>query len=247
MNSASRCLDWSVLTLAIILGVGSVALFAWEGRPVLVPLNFSEPTALAWDALLSSFFFLQHSGMVRRSFRAHLSAVVPLRYDGAIYAIASGVALTLVVVFWQPTGNHLLVLEGYARWTATACSILAVAAFAYTAYVLRPFDPLGIRAIWASLHNRLSRPSSFVVRGAYRWVRHPLYSCILVLLWAGTDLTSDRLLLNILWSAWIWVGAMLEERDLVVEFGAAYRSYQRNVPMLIPWRGRVDFDSASRA
>lgn len=240
MARSTRWLDWSVLILAVVLGAGSVALFAWPGRPLSVPLNLPEPAALAWDASLSCFFFVQHSGMVRRSFRRRLSAIVPLRYDGAVYAIASGIALLAVVVFWQPTGNRILTLEGFARWIAAGCAMLAAAVFAHTIYVLRPFDPLGIRSIWANLHGRVSRPSSFVARGAYRWVRHPLYSCIIVLLWAEPDLTSDRLLLNVLWTAWIWLGATLEERDLAAEFGEGYGSYQRQVPMLVPWRGRVD-------
>ena len=48
-------------------------------------------------------------------------------------------------------------------------------------------------------------------------------------------MTADRLLLNGLFTAWIVVGALLEERDLVREFGEAYRGYQRRVPMLVPW------------
>lgn len=39
--------------------------------------------------------------MVRRPSRARLARIVPARYDGAVYAIASGIVLTLVVLFWQ--------------------------------------------------------------------------------------------------------------------------------------------------
>ena len=35
-----------------------------------------------------------------------------------------------------------------------------------------------------------------VTTGPYRWVRHPLYFSILVLIWFCPDLTLDRLLLN---------------------------------------------------
>jgi protein-S-isoprenylcysteine O-methyltransferase Ste14 len=44
----------------------------------------------------------------------------------------------------------------------------------------------------------------------------------------------DRLLFNILWSAWIYIGTVLEERDLVEQFGDAYREYQKKVSMLFP-------------
>ncbi len=241
MNMATKWLDYSLLTLAILVGVGSVALFAWNGRPVFVPMNWPLPKALAWDALLSLMFFVQHSGMVRRSFRRRVAAFAPLRYDVAIYAIESGVALALVVVFWQPTGHHLLVLGGIARWIAGACGVLAVGIFAWSGYALGMFDPLGLRPIWAHLRRRPSGSAPFVVRGPYRWVRHPLYSCILVLFWSNPDVTADRLLFDVLWTTWICVGAVLEERDLVADFGDVYRQYQHQVPMLVPWRGRVAF------
>ena len=67
-------------------------------------------------------------------------------------------------------------------------------------------------------------------------LRHPLYFFVLLLIWSCPDLTVDRLLFNVLWTAWIFVGTCLEERDLVAEFGDAYRRYQESVPMLIPWR-----------
>jgi protein-S-isoprenylcysteine O-methyltransferase Ste14 len=63
-----------------------------------------------------------------------------------------------------------------------------------------------------------------------------MYTLTLVLLWSYPDLTLDRLLLNLLWTSWIWVGSVLEERDLVEDFGDAYRGYRRRVPMLLPWR-----------
>jgi methanethiol S-methyltransferase len=49
-------------------------------------------------------------------------------------------------------------------------------------------------------------------------------------------LSKDRLLLNVLFTIWIVLGARWEERDLTAAFGDAYRTHQRGVPMLIPWR-----------
>ena len=63
-----------------------------------------------------------------------------------------------------------------------------------------------------------------------------MYSAALLLFWSYPDLTADRLLFNVLWTLWVVVGTVLEERDPVVAFGDPYRDYQRQVPMLIPWR-----------
>ncbi len=240
MTAARAWPDRAMMALAVVLGAGSVVLFVFMDRLRVVRLGWPDPWALAWDAGLSLLFFLQHSGMVRRSFRARLAAVIPQRHQGAVYAIASGVALALVAVLWQHTGTHLLALGGPLPWVARALAVLAFALFVGSAIALGPlFDPLGLGPIRAHLHGIPERPPSFVVKGPYRWVRHPLYSCVLVLLWCGPEVTADRLLLDVLWSAWICVATVLEERDLVADFGDAYREYRRAVPMLVPWRGRV--------
>jgi len=81
-------------------------------------------------------------------------------------------------------------------------------------------------------------PAPLTIRGPYRWVRHPLYLFCIVAIWAGPDITADRLLYNIMWTGWIVIATMLEERDLVAVFGTTYQAYRARVPMLIPWRVR---------
>jgi len=75
-----------------------------------------------------------------------------------------------------------------------------------------------------------------VAQGTYRWVRHPMYFVVLLMIWSYPVLTVDRLLFNMLWTIWIVIGTVLEERDLTAKFGDDYREYQRKVPMLFPTR-----------
>ncbi len=74
------------------------------------------------------------------------------------------------------------------------------------------------------------------MKGPYLWVRHPLYFFSLVMIWANPHFSYDRLLFNIMWTVWIIIGTMLEERDLVADFGDGYRDYQKRVPMLMPYK-----------
>jgi len=236
-----------MVILSVVLGVGSVVMFAMLQSIRWVDMGWPDSFALPWDALLSLAFFVQHSGMVRRPVRAWLAAILPSRYQGALYSVTSGIVLALVVVLWQRSETRLLALEGIPRWTAQSLSVLAVVAFVLAARSLRrSFDPLGLRPIRAHLRGQRDSAPDFVVRGPYLWVRHPLYSCVLVLLWTNPDVTADQLLLSVAWSAWIWGATMLEERDLVAEFGESYRAYQRQVPMLVPWRGRVTLPQRQR-
>ena len=70
-------------------------------------------------------------------------------------------------------------------------------------------------------------PAVFIVRRPYRWVRHPRYLVAIMLLWSCVDFTSDRLLLNVLWTDWVCLGTRLEQIDLVSDFGGVYEKLSR--------------------
>jgi len=238
MNGTNRLLANSIMLLAALCGTVSIGLFALAPTGSLRVFQAQWPVAgvLCWDAALSLLFFLQHSGMVRRGFRARLAGFIPLWCYPAVYAIASGIALSAVVLFWQPSGRHLLVLQGLPLRIAQGGSFIAIAFFFWGVLALKGFDPFGLSPIRAYLKGSQEPQLAFVVRGPYRCVRHPLYFSILLLFWLYPDVTLDRLLFNVLWTAWIWIGTRLEENDLENEFGDSYRRYRRAVPMLIPWR-----------
>jgi protein-S-isoprenylcysteine O-methyltransferase Ste14 len=67
-------------------------------------------------------------------------------------------------------------------------------------------------------------------------VRHPLYFFSLIMIWSCPEITMDRLLFNVLWTVWIVMATLFEEKDLVSEFGDQYRQYQAKVPMIIPYK-----------
>jgi protein-S-isoprenylcysteine O-methyltransferase Ste14 len=76
-----------------------------------------------------------------------------------------------------------------------------------------------------------------VKTGLYRWVRHPLYLAGLVFIWMAPIMTRNLFFLNIGLTVYIIIGAILEERKLIVEYGETYQEYQRSTPMLIPgWK-----------
>ena len=236
MIHPTKWLSRLLLVLAAGFGVGSVVVFAfWPlGTLRIMRLGWSETTVLLWDGALSMLFFAQHSGMVRRNVRARMAAVIASLYQPALYAIASGLALVAVVLLWQPSDVRLLTLTGPSRLVAHGFSVAALGLFVWGFVSLRSFDPLGLAPLAGHLRARPSQPCGFVVRGAYRFVRHPLYLAVIVLIWFCPDVTADRLLFNVLWTAWIVAGTVLEEADLTAEFGEAYRAYRRDVPMLLP-------------
>ena len=223
--------------LSVGIGGGSLLLFVYFllfGTPSRIGIAHSDAGRLAFDAVLCLAFFIQHSGMIRRGAKQRLAKRMQSSYHPAVYSIASGACLLALVLAWQPTTNFLFRLQGPARWLSAAIALLAVAGFVWGVHSLRGFDPFGTLPLKAALRGTTAPSSAFVSRGPYRYVRHPLYLFMLLLIWSTPRFSTDQLLFNVLWTAWIIVGTRLEERDLLLDFGQTYRQYQASVPMLLP-------------
>ena len=234
-----KACDRAMLVLAAGLGGASLMLFVvflCAGPLRLVELQLGSRGDLAVDAGLSMLFFVQHSWMVRRSFRERLARIVPTHYLSAVYAIASGIALLVVVLLWQESRHLVWQASNGPWWAARMIFVLGLGVGIWGGLSLKTFDSFGLQPIRDRFRVEPARPTALVVRGAYRWVRHPLYLAVLLMIWSYPVLTADRLLFNVLWTLWIVIGTVLEERDLRSELGDEYRDYQRDVPMLLPTR-----------
>jgi protein-S-isoprenylcysteine O-methyltransferase Ste14 len=228
-----------VIVLAVIIGDGALIaffIFLFAGPPGYFDLGLEQREVLWFDTGLSLLFFIQHSGMVRNSFRRWTARFIPKDYDLAFYAIASGAILLTVTVCWQETPHAFQAPDSIFRWSLRAVYGLSLPGLVWGVLSLRFFDPCGVWPIVVRLRGKEQKRMPFAARGAYLWVRHPLYLFMMLAMWSYPAPQADRLLFNGLWTVWIVIGAFLEERDLVTEFGETYREYQRQVPMLIPWR-----------
>jgi protein-S-isoprenylcysteine O-methyltransferase Ste14 len=231
---------YSVLIYStLFFGLGSLIIFTWFlfiGSFTIFDLGLHTAQSLLLDAGLSLLFFLQHSIMVRQPVRKRLSRIIPDTFYNAFYACTSGMALLVVMLFWQKTPAPLFTAEGASYWLLRMLFFLCMAGFSWGTRSLGSFDPLGVKAIRRHMSEKVSAQMPLKVQGAYQYVRHPLYFFSLIMLWSCPVLTPDRLLFNLMWTIWIIAGTVLEERDLVSEFGAQYQEYQKKVPMLIPYK-----------
>ncbi|MFC1834924.1 hypothetical protein ACFL2Q_09340 [Thermodesulfobacteriota bacterium] len=97
-------LDYVLIPLTLLLGCASLIctmIFICWGPLDFVNLGLGEASALALNTFLSLGFFVQHSGMIRRSFRRWSGQFIEEKYHGALYPVFSSVCLLLIVVFWQ--------------------------------------------------------------------------------------------------------------------------------------------------
>jgi len=98
------------------------------------------------------------------------------------------------------------------------------------------------------LDERIGRREPLVVKGPYRYVRHPLYAGVLLLasgLWLWFDYTP-LLFTTLLFLVWFnFVVTPFEEKELNVIFGADYEQYKRRVSKMIPLPRRSDSSNRS--
>jgi protein-S-isoprenylcysteine O-methyltransferase Ste14 len=228
-------LIWILSVLGPVSGI-MFLLFLLIGSFTIIDVGLGTRDALLIDAFLSITFFLQHSIMVRREFKQWLGKFMPDVYHNALYGLTSTIALLLVLVFWQKSPTLVTSADGIIFWLLRALFFICLGGFFWGVKSLGSFDALGVKPLMRYISNRQGKSQQIIAKGPYRWVRHPLYLFLIVLIWSCPILTLDRLIFNILWTLWIVIGTYLEDRDLHREFGSRYREYSSRVPMLIPCR-----------
>lgn len=141
----------------------------------------------------------------------------------------------LPVVFCQFSLKQVILFEAPLWWTVLQAILCLYPLYMF--YVgskrhdLTSF--LGLKQVRDHFAGRPQQASTFApdFRGG---VRHPWYSAGFVLVWIFGPMTDVTLAAKIILSGYFVVGAYLEGRKLLVEFGKPYAEYCRKVPMLIP-------------
>ena len=78
------------------------------------------------------------------------------------------------------------------------------------------------------------KTGNLVTGGLYRFVRHPLYTFSLLILWLSPSMTINSFVLYIALTTYVLIGIIFEERKLLREFGNDYANYKLTTPMLLP-------------
>jgi protein-S-isoprenylcysteine O-methyltransferase Ste14 len=145
------------------------------------------------------------------------------------FAVVSFVPV-LALLAWLP-GTRIYGLP--LPWSALAVMGQAGALLLLTAGLMQT-DPWSFLGLRQAAEGTPAEPARLIVTGLYRWVRHPLYTAGLLLLWLTPVMTTSILAFNLALTLYILVGSRLEERRLAAEFGPAYAEYQAKVAGLIP-------------
>jgi methanethiol S-methyltransferase len=78
------------------------------------------------------------------------------------------------------------------------------------------------------------KTGKLITGGLYRFVRHPLYTFGLLILWLSPNMSVNTFVVYLALTLYILIGIYFEERKLLRDFGQEYVEYRSRTPMLIP-------------
>src|SRR5215471_1122620 len=150
--------------------------------------------------------------------------------EGASYRIPLAIGVYLTVFWWKPLFRWIPALGTPSPLAAGIGLAFTVAGLCF--------------AIWGRLHLgkywsgriTLKENHRVIQSGPYSWVRHPIYSGLLLAL-LGTVITSGNLQACVGFAVIFlsfWRKLTVEEIWLRSHFGAEYEVYQKRVKALIP-------------
>ena len=233
---------YAAFLVTILYAIGFVGnywqAFGWDGglfhsMDVAPAAPLGE--ALAVDAVLLAVFAVQHSVMARAGFKQRWTRVVPRALERSTFVLAASLCLALLFWQWRPLGSTVWQAPpGAPSFFLVGLSLAGWLIVALSTFMIDHFELFGLRQVVDAFRDRPHVSAGFATPALYKAVRHPLYLGFIIAFWATPVMTMGHLLFAGATTAYILIAIQLEERDLIANYGEAYRTYRRQVRMLLP-------------
>lgn len=231
---------YGVLAYVMFLGAILYAIGFVENLPVLpktIDSGVPGPVAasVAVNLILLGIFAVQHSVMARKEFKAWWTQFVPPAIERSTYVLFANLALILLLWQWRPitvpvwTASNPLLAGALIGISLVGWGIVFLSTF-----LINHFDLFGLQQVWHNLRQQRIEDPQFRTPLLYKFVRHPLYLGFIIAFWSAPVMTMGHLLFAVATTGYIFIGLLLEERDMVDSFGQTYRNYQARVSMILP-------------
>ena len=189
--------------------------------------------AIVVNLALMSLFAIQHSVMARNSFKHWWTQFIPRSVERSTYV--SCASLTLLLLFWQWRPMPAVIWHVQDPEIAMAIATLSFIGWVIvftSSFLIDHFELFGLHQVANDLAGREMPAPVFRTPSYDRFFRHPIYLGFIIAFWAAPTMSAGHLLFAAVTTAYIFVGIMLEERDLVGLFGDEYGRDREHVSML---------------
>ncbi|MBP1683551.1 MAG: protein-S-isoprenylcysteine methyltransferase [Ignavibacteriaceae bacterium] len=180
-----------------------------------------------------------HSFLISTSFTKFISRLLKKYYAfyRLFYVLSALILLILLIDYTSPYDNEIIVSYTFP-WSIIRYALMYGSLLLFFWAFFFNYDSLsffGIRQILNSGKELTIDPAESIKKnGLLGVIRHPMYLALIIFLWS-TIFTLMDLLINTLLTIYVIIGTILEEKKLILEFGDAYKKYQQEVPMLVPF------------
>src|SRR5262249_2157596 len=179
--------------------------------------------AILVNMLLMGLFAVQHSVMARKGFKRWWTQLVSPAVERSTFVLFATLALMLLLWQWRPIPTIVWqVSDPTVAMALTGLSLFGWLIVLASTFMINHFELVGLHQVANHLVGRGMGEARFKTPMLYKLVRHPIYLGFIVAFWAAPVMTAGHLLFAAVTTAYIFVGIMLEERDLIDQFGDEY-------------------------
>ena len=202
-------------------------------------------SSLFINVILLSAFALQHSIMARPAFKKWFTTIISPAMERSTYILLSSLALLLIYWQWQPNATIVWETENeIAINILTGIFFLGWLIVLLSTFMINHFELFGLAQIFDNLRNKQTPNPKFQTNYLYKIVRHPIMLGFIIAFWSTPTMTVGHLLFSIVTTIYILIAVKyLEEKDLRKFIGEKYKTYQKEVPMIVPFtkiNSRID-------
>ncbi|XP_053686642.1 nurim homolog [Sabethes cyaneus] len=183
--------------------------------------------SLLFNSVWVILFVLQHSAMKAQVLKNVWQKLGLELAERSIYNIASSYCLLILLKNWKTTQSYQLWFVDVQQsptlwWTFVTAHILAWTVIYGGSLLMDLPELIGLKQIYYDI-NDLAPPMSYKsreLRHFYERLRHPSFVGLSVVLWITNSMSLDRLLLAVVWTAYMYLSWNTNKTDL------EYQKYQ---------------------